>query len=113
MFLGHLGFGLAAKASAPRASLGTYLMACQLPDLIWPILLLLGIERVRIVPGITAASPMDFTWYPWTHSLLMSLLTSMVFALVYRAARKDGRAAAWLGITVFSHWVLDWIPSPR
>jgi LexA-binding, inner membrane-associated putative hydrolase len=100
---------MAARASAPRASLGTYLVACQLPDLVWPVLLLLGVERVRIVPGITAASPMDFEWYPWTHSLLMSLVTSSLFALAYRAARKDGPAALWLGISVFSHWVLDWI----
>ena len=100
---------MAAKSAAPRPSLGTYLMACQFSDLIWPILLLLGIERVKIVPGITAASPFDFEWYPWTHSLLMSLVLSLGFALIWLRARGgDPRTAAWLGVTVFSHWVLDW-----
>lgn len=100
---------MAAKASAPRASLGSYLMACQLSDLIWPLLVLLGIERVRIAPGITAASPLDFEWYPWTHSLLMSLVLSALFALAWRARRGGGATSVWLGATVFSHWVLDWI----
>lgn len=101
---------MAAKSAAPRPSLGTYLMACQLPDLIWPVLLLLGIERVKIVPGITAASPFDFECYPYTHSLLMSLLLALGFALIWRRARGgDVGTATWLGVTVFSHWVLDWI----
>jgi hypothetical protein len=109
VFLGHLAVGMVAKSQAPRASLGTYLMACQLPDLIWPVLLLLGIERVHIVPGITAASPLDFEWYPYTHSLLMSVVLSALFGIAYRWSRGDGRTALWLGVTVFSHWVLDWI----
>jgi len=109
VFLGHLGFGMAAKATAPRPSLGTYLMACQLPDLIWPVLLLLNVERVKIVPGITAASPFDFEFYPYTHSLLMSLLLGLGYALLWRRARGgDLRTTVWLGVTVFSHWVLDW-----
>ena len=57
MFIGHFGIGLAAKRLAPGTSLGTLFFAAQFLDLIWPIFLLLGLEHVRVVPGITAVSP--------------------------------------------------------
>ena len=61
MFVGHFGLGFAAKQAAPRTSLGTLFLAAQFIDLLWPILLLLGLETVRIVPGLTAATPIEFT----------------------------------------------------
>jgi hypothetical protein len=73
MFIGHFGAALAAKPLAPRTSLGTLVMAAQLVDLIWPALVLLGIERVEVQPGDTAFTPLNFTYYPWTHSLVMVL----------------------------------------
>lgn len=73
MFLVHFGLAFAAKKAAPKASLGTLVFAAQFADLLWPILLLLGIERVRIVPGLLPASPFDFTSYPISHSLVAQL----------------------------------------
>ena len=60
MFLGHFGVALGAKKAAPKVSLGTLVLAAQLADLLWPLFLLLGWERVRIVPGITRVTPLDF-----------------------------------------------------
>ena len=71
MFLGHYGLALAAKRVAPRASLGTLVFSAQLLDELWPLLLLTGIEQMRIVPGLMSASSIDFVWYPWSHSLLI------------------------------------------
>jgi len=62
---------MAAKRAEPRVSLGTWFIAAQLADLLWPILVLLGIERVEVVPGITVVTPLDFVSYPWSHSLVM------------------------------------------
>lgn len=73
MFLGHFGVALAAKKVAPKASLGTLVLAAQFADLLWPLLLLAGVEQVRIVPGLLAASPFDFTSYPISHSLIAQL----------------------------------------
>ncbi|HYU27149.1 MAG TPA: hypothetical protein VEO74_18205, partial [Thermoanaerobaculia bacterium] len=70
MFIGHNAVGFASKQPAPRASLGVLMAAPMLPDLLWPIFLLLGIEHVRIEPGATRWTPLDFTDYPWSHSLL-------------------------------------------
>ena len=107
MFLGHFGAGFAGKAAAPRVSLGTLFLAAQFADLLWPTLLLLGLERVEIVPGITAVAPLDFVSYPISHSLAMAVLWGLVFAAVVRLATGRGRAAVVLGVLVVSHWVLD------
>jgi hypothetical protein len=109
MFIGHFGFALAAKRLAPRTSLGTLVGAAQLLDLVWPLFVLLGIEEVRVAPGDTAFTPLEFVRYPWTHSLLMVVMWSLAFALVYRA-RGGGSRGAWvLGGLVLSHWVLDFV----
>jgi hypothetical protein len=107
LFVGHFGAGLAAKALAPRVSLGSLFLAAQFIDLAWPTLLLLGVERVRIAPGITAVTPLDFEHYPFTHSLLAVLLWGAGLAVVYRLISKDCRSALVLGALVVSHWLLD------
>ncbi len=70
MFIGHFGVALAGKKATPETSLGTLIFAAQFLDLLWPVFLLLGIEHVEFVPGITRVSPMNFTDYPISHSLL-------------------------------------------
>ncbi|MBZ5721572.1 MAG: hypothetical protein LAO03_14430 [Acidobacteriia bacterium] len=107
MFIGHFGVAMAAKKVAPRASLGTLIFAAQFLDLLWPILLLLGIEHVAIVPGITKASPFDFTAYPYSHSLAMALLWSVLVGAIYYALRRYQRGAWVAALAVLSHWVLD------
>lgn len=107
MFIGHFGAALGAKALAPRASLGSLFLAAQLADLAWPALLLLGIERVRIAPGITAVTPLDFEHYPVTHSLAGISLWGLAFGAVYFLLVRNARGAIVVGGLVASHWVLD------
>lgn len=83
MFLGHFGVGFGAKAAAPRVSLGVLFLAAQFVDLLWPTLLLIGAEKVAIVPGITRVTPLDFIDYPISHSLLTVVLWGGIFAAVY------------------------------
>jgi hypothetical protein len=109
MFLGHFAVAFGAKRAAPSVSLGTLFVACELVDLIWPVLLLAGIERARVDPGNTAFTPIDFYHYPWTHSLLMSAVWAALFGLLYLTVRKNRRAALVVGLVVLSHWFLDLI----
>jgi hypothetical protein len=107
MFIGHFAIGLAAKSAKPSLSLGSYFLAAQFVDLLWPTLLLFNIEEVIISPGITAMTPLDFVHYPYTHSLLMAVVWAAAgFALVY-LLKKDFYAATLIAICVASHWVLD------
>jgi len=109
MFIGHFAVAMAARRVAPRVSLGWLFAACQLPDLLWPVLLLMGLERARIEPGNTAFTPLAFDHYPWSHSLLMVVLWAVVLAALYAARHVRTSGAVVLGVLVVSHWVLDWI----
>ncbi len=107
MFLGHFGVGFAAKAASPKTSLGTLFLATQFIDLLWPSLLLIGAERVRIEPGATKVTPLDFVYYPISHSLLAVLGWALLFALLYQLFRGYPRGSIIVGLAVVSHWLLD------
>ena len=109
MFVGHYGPGLAAKALDKKIPLWLLFLSVQLVDIAWAILVLLGVEKVRIVPGFTAASPLDLYYFPYTHSLVAALLWSLAGVLIYRYASRLGNwfSAMVIGVAVFSHWVLD------
>jgi len=107
MFLGHYGVAFAAKRVTPRTSLGALTFAAQFLDELWPILLLLGVEQVRIVPGLMAANPLDFVYYPYSHSLLMAIIWGILVGGAYFLLRRYGRGAWIMGALVVSHWFLD------
>jgi uncharacterized membrane protein len=107
VFLGHYAVAFAAKRVEPRASLGTYLLSAQFLDLLWPALLLADVEHVRVDPGATAMTPLDFYDYPWSHSLVMSLAWAAAVAGVHFALKRELRVAAILAACVVSHWLLD------
>jgi hypothetical protein len=107
MFLGHYGVAFAGKRVAPRTSLGALTFAAQFLDELWPILLLLGVEQVRIVPGLMAANPLDFVYYPYSHSLLMAVIWGILVGAAYFLLRHYGRGVWIMGALVVSHWLLD------
>jgi membrane-bound metal-dependent hydrolase YbcI (DUF457 family) len=107
MFIGHFGAGFAGKKFEKTASLGTYFMAAQWIDLIWPILLLLGIEKAEIKPGVTTVTPLDFTYYPFTHSLFGVIVWAVLFGAIYFFIKKKSKTAIILALLVLSHWFLD------
>ena len=111
MFVGHYGVSFAAKKAEPSIPLWVLFIAVQLLDVLWAPFVLLGIEKVRIVPGFTASNPLDLYYMPYTHSLVAAIGWSVLAAAVYRVAAPRGtkRAAAVIGAAVFSHWVLDFV----
>ena len=109
MFIGHFGVGFAAKKFTKRTSLGTLFLATQFIDLLWPFFVILGIEMVAIDIGNTAFTPLDFIYYPFSHSLLGVLIWALLFGAVYYFIKKDLKTSLILGILVLSHWILDLI----
>ena len=107
MFIGHFGLGLAAKKIDSRPSLGTLFLASQFVDLLWPLLVLFGLEWLVIDPGNTVVVPLSFEHYPISHSLFGVLIWSILFALIYFLMRKEWKTALILGGLVLSHWILD------
>jgi hypothetical protein len=111
MFVGHYGVSFAAKKAEPAIPLWVLFIAVQLLDVLWAPFVLLGIEKVRIVPGFTASNPLDLYYMPYTHSLVAAIGWSIVAFLAYRFTVRSAppRAAAIVGLAVFSHWVLDFL----
>src|SRR4030095_8077964 len=110
MFVGHYGVSFAIKGANRGIPLGLLFVAVQLVDVLWAIFVMLGVEKVRITPVITATNPLDLYYMPYTHSLVAALLWSVAAFIGYRFARGNvGHAALLLAIAVFSHWVLDFI----
>lgn len=109
MFIGHFALAFAAKPMAPRVNLATLFAAAQLPDLIWPVLVAAGLERVEIAPGDTAFTPLAFVSYPWSHSLVMVALWGAVFSVAHRLRTRNAAAGPLLFALVVSHWALDWV----
>jgi membrane-bound metal-dependent hydrolase YbcI (DUF457 family) len=77
-------------------------------DLLWPALVAVGVEQVRIDPGNTAFTPLDFVSYPYSHSLLTLALWGALFAWAFRASARP-RSALLFAALVVSHWVLDFV----
>jgi hypothetical protein len=124
MFVGHLAVALGAKRAVPTVNVWWLIAGVTALDLVWPLFVLAGVERVRIAPGATAFTPFVFESYPWSHSLVMSVVWGLVLAGVARWRRVPSPACALLVALVVSHWVLDFIshapdmplwpgPSPR
>jgi hypothetical protein len=107
MFVGHLALAFGAKRSLPRTSLGWLMAAVTAADLLWPLFLLLGIERVTLAPGATPFTSLVFDAYPWSHSLLMDLVWGAGLGLLALLRGDSRHVAFWLGALVVSHWVLD------
>ncbi len=109
MFVGHYGPSFIAKRLSPGIPLWMLFIAVQLVDVFWAIFILLGVERVRIVPGFTETNALDLYYMPYTHSLPGAVAWSLAAAVLYRLVKGSGRDGVVVGAAVFSHWPLDFI----
>jgi len=108
VFVGHFAVAFGAKRAVPAVSLGTLFIAGQLADLVWPLLVIAGIERVGVQPGLTVVTPLDFIYYPFSHSLLSAAAWAVAFGAAYIGLRRaTAQTGAVLALVVISHWVLD------
>src|SRR3954447_19026816 len=113
MFAGHYGAGLGAKAAERRVPLWVLFLAVQLLDVVWAVLVLLDVEKVKVVPRLLDASDYRFDFYPWSHSLTAAVGWSLLAYAAVRVAApvawRSSRAARLVAAAVFSHWPLDLI----
>src|SRR5215469_8152181 len=108
MFIGHYALAFGSKRLAPAVSLGALFLACQWADLLWPTLVMAGVESFAIRPDVTAVTPLDFQYYPYSHSLLALLVWGTVLGFAYRViAGSSARGPLVIGALVVSHWILD------
>lgn len=109
MFIGHFAIGFASKRWAPGVSLAVLLAAPLLSDLMFPVLVVAGVEHAHIVRGDTPFLALSLDEIGWSHSLLTNAVWAAIMGgLVWRWT-KDRSAALVVVIGVLSHWVLDWV----
>ena len=112
MFVGHYGVAFAVKTERNKIPLWVLFVAVQLLDFLWAPFVLLGIEKVRFVPGITATNAFDLYYMPYTHSLIGALFWSAIAFAIYKIGWRNiasNRAALLVGCALLSHWLLDLI----
>jgi hypothetical protein len=119
MFVGHYSVAFAAKSEKNRIPLWALFVAVQFLDYIWATLVLLGIEKLRVIKGFTAGSMLDSYFHPYSHSLIAAIAWSCIAGFAYNIfCSRHGclhrkYAAFIIGAAVFSHWILDVIAHPR
>ena len=113
MLVGHLAGGFAAKCREPRVSLGTFVLAAMLADLLLVVFWYSGIERVEIVNGVGAAEYYLARDIGWSHSLLMGAGWAGLAGGLARLARYGRGAALLIAAAVFSHILLDAVSHQR
>jgi hypothetical protein len=118
MFVGHYSVAFAAKSEKNRIPLWVLFIAVQFLDYIWATLVLLGIEKLRVIKAFTAGSMLDSYFHPYSHSLIAAIAWSCIAGLAYkifcsRHSFYRECAAFIVGAAVFSHWILDLIAHPR
>lgn len=107
MFMGHYAVALATHAKQPRLPLWVYMGAVQWLDLLWAVLVLSGIEKIRLDSSF-ATTPVDMYFIPYSHGLPMAIFWSVIMAGLGKwAFRVNWATAGLLGWAVFSHWLLD------
>lgn len=107
MFMGHYVASLAIHAKQPTLPLWVWIGAVQVMDLVWAVLVMTGIEKVRMDSSL-ASVPVDMYFIPYSHGLPAVLLMSLVGALLCRWIFKcTWQSACWLAFAIWSHWGLD------
>jgi hypothetical protein len=119
MFVGHYSVAFAVKSEKNKIPLWVLFVAVQFLDYIWATLVLVGIEKLRVIKGFTAGSMLDSYFHPYSHGLIAAIAWSCIAGLAYKifcsrhCCLYRKYAAFVVGAAVFSHWILDLIAHPR
>src|SRR6266550_1586217 len=119
MFVGHYSVAFACRTERNKIPLWVLFVAVQFLDYIWATLVLLGIEKLRVIKGFTEGSMLDSYFHPYSHSLITAVIWSAVAAFVYktvcsrRGCHYSKSVPIIIGLAVFSHWILDLVAHPR
>jgi hypothetical protein len=114
MFVGHLALGLVAKRTEPKISLGAWMLAVLLADLLCFAFLIAGIEHFDVEPEVArnrfvALNFVRNIFFAYSHSLLTNAIWAALFAAAYFLWRRYARGAWLLFAGVLSHWPLDFV----
>ena len=110
MFVGHYAVSLATRRTGVFLPLWLWFVAVQWLDVVFNVLVLTGVEKIRITPGFTESNPYDLYYMPFSHGLPGAVVLSLILAVIVAAAFPAARRPLAFGLVAlasFSHWLLD------
>lgn len=105
MFVGHYAAGLAIKSFAPKVPAVPIVLGVGVLDIVDGILAIVGVNHVEPNPEAGPYLFFDLIFIDWDHSLLMAVVLSLLWGLIF--LRKGWAVAAVAAGAAFSHWILD------
>jgi hypothetical protein len=109
MLIGHYAPAFVLARTRPAPPLWVLFLAVEAVDILWSVLVLAGVERVRVVPGFSASNALDLYYMPYSHSLAATIAWALLAALAWWLATRSRPAAVVIGVAVASHFVGDLI----
>lgn len=106
MFIGHFAVAYLLIALFPSVPPLVILFGVGFPDLLWPVLVLTGKEKVAVSPGNPLQNAIGFTSYPYSHSLVAGSLIAAVPG-IFIAYFVSPVAGTVFVVASASHWLLD------
>lgn len=108
MFAGHLGAGLALKKIDKKTNLGWFFLSALFADILFWILTLAGIEKGIIPEDYNTKHFLTFV-YPYSHSLISTIILSLITFFAARLFTKDNKTSFAISLGILSHFILDLI----
>lgn len=101
----HIGVGFAAKRISPATPVIVLILAAELIEIIFMILWGFGVEYppTEEGPGFS----------PYSHSILSGIVWSVLAGFLTWIFSKNNKLSWIIALLVFSHFLLDFIASPK
>ncbi len=113
MFIGHFAIAYIFHYFFPSMPLWVALAGVSFPDLLWPILVILGIEKVSINSKFPLQKDIKFNHYPYSHSMVLSTAIAAVFGGILSLLLNNNSILFLFPVLSVSHWFLDAIVHRR
>ena len=106
MYIGHFAVAFVLMLLFPGVLPLVILIGVAFPDLLWPVLVLAGVETVRIRPDSPLQKDIEFVRYPFSHSLVLGALIASAVGVVLGLALGALTGLLFV-VASASHWLLD------
>ena len=106
MFIGHFAVAYLLITLFPVVPPLVILFGVSFPDLLWPLLIFTGKETVTVSPDNPLQNAIQFTSYPYSHSLVIGSLIATVPGLFIGYFVSPVAGILFVAASA-SHWLLD------
>lgn len=109
MFIGHFAIAFLLGSLIPGVPILVPLVGVAFPDLLWPVLVFAGVEKVKFDKSKPLQKDIVFESYPVSHSLVLTTIIAFIIGLIIAFFMKNLLVAPVFAIASASHWILDTI----